>query len=167
MKKRQAFFMTDADLDAFGQRASHERPTVRFFQGDSPTVLRAIPAKGFIVDILDALLNPGLDLPDPDIWIGPEGVGIRLIRSMIHGDLLRSGELTTVFDEADPGQRVFVDDVFRALRLVTKPHVAWPDGKLAPPRIGPDAERWWRAGPGRRLMYWNSDEVVFRLQDTR
>jgi len=55
------------------------------------------------VDISDSALAPGLDLPEPDLWQGDAGVGVRLVLSPRRGTEMRTGEMSTVFDGADPG----------------------------------------------------------------
>jgi len=153
------------DVERLGALMVAGWPTVRFRRDDGLAVMRVMPGDAVShVDISDSALAPGLDLAEPDLWQGDAGVGVRLVLSPRRGTEMRTGEMSTVFDGADPGHVAFVDAMFRNLREATKPHVELMSGKLAPVRIGPAAERWFREDDRRSLRDRGTAALYYRLR---
>lgn len=153
------------DVQALGDEILNARPSVRFRADSGAQVHRSMPpdARAF-VDMADAVLAPGYDIASPDVWVGPAGVGIRLILPRLVGDEMRAGEVSTVYRPDDSGHVAFVEDVFGAVQRVTKPRVLKLTGERANVRIGPEAEAWWRERDGRRLRH-ESVAVYYQLPD--
>jgi hypothetical protein len=164
MKRAQAFLMSREDLADVGRLLVAERPSVRFRSDAGRDGLRAMPLDTTLVHVADAELAPGYDLAEPDLWLGDDGVGIQIVTSRLIGDEMRTGSMSTVFNDADAGHRTFVDATFRALRLGTKPHVEDMMGRPARVRIGPEAERWWREKEGRTLRHASVGSILYRVR---
>jgi hypothetical protein len=153
------------DVERLGVLMVAARPTLRFRRDGGLAVLRVMPSDAVShVDISDSALAPGLDLPEPDLWQGDAGVGVRLELSPRQGFEMLTGEMSTVFDAADSGHVAFVDAMFGALREATKPHVELMSGKRAPVRIGPAAERWFREDERRSLRDRGTAALYYRLR---
>jgi hypothetical protein len=112
----------------------------------------------------DAALAPGLDLPEPDLWLGDASIGIRLVLSRIVDEEMRGGEVATLYRPDAPDHVSFADAVFTAIEQVTMPHVLKLSGQRANARIGPAAEAWLRADEGRRLRH-ESAPIYFTVDD--
>jgi hypothetical protein len=113
----------------------------------------------------DAVLAPGYDLQEPELWLGDAGINIRLIVPTISGHVMSAGEVSTLYRPDDPGHMTFVDAVFGAVQRATKPHVLKMTGERTSVRIGPNAEEWWRADDRRQLQHESSNSVFYRLAD--
>jgi hypothetical protein len=164
-KRSVRVLLAPEDVEEFGRLVVSERPSVRFRRDNSVEVLRSMPSDATVlIHMADAELAPGYDLPEPDIWLGEDGVGIQLELCRIVGDEMRSGGLSTVFNAANPGHVAFVDGVFAALRRATKPHVEFLTGKPAPLRIGPAAEHWWLADDQRVFRDSGSTAIGYRVK---
>jgi hypothetical protein len=167
-KRSLRVILAPDDVEQLGRLVTIVRPSVRFRRDGSRQVLRSMPSDAeSYVDMADAELAPGYDLPEPDIWLGDEGVGIQLLLSKTVGNEMRSGDMSTVLNEANPGHLAFVDAVFRALRMSTKPHVEFMTGKPAPLRIGPAAERWWLDDDDRVIRDGSSQYLLYRVRTPR
>lgn len=164
--RRLRVLLADDDAQDFGRRVMASHPSVRFVPERSRDVLRSMPRNCDLVDVMDALLHPGLEFPTPQLW-NPGGVLVRLQVPMIRDGVLQSGELSTVFNEADPGHVAFVAATFRAMQEATKPHVQYWDGRPAPLRIGPAAERWWREDEARTFRDGSVSYVLYRVRASR
>jgi hypothetical protein len=161
--RRLAVLLLREDVEDFGRRIVDAHPSVRFMTAASGGVLRSMPAEAPVVRLMDALLNPGLDLPNPELR-NARGMLINIVVPTPRDDELESGDLSTVFNETDPGHVAFVDAVFRAMREATKPHVEYLDKAPAPVRIGAAAERWWLEGDNRSFRDAGNSAIYYRVR---
>jgi hypothetical protein len=164
-KRSMRVLLAPEDVELLGRLVVSERSSVRFRRDSSVEVLRSMPSDAaVVVHMADAELAPGYDLPEPDIWLGEDGVGVQLLLCRTVGDEMRSGEMSTVLNAANPGHVAFVGAVFGALRRATKPHVEFLTGKPAPLRIGLAAEQWWLADDQRVFRDGGSTAIRYRVR---
>jgi hypothetical protein len=140
--------MSESDLDAFGRLLAKQRPSVRYRVAGTPDLMPTIPKGAWgMVAAIDG------------------GRQVSVIPSRITGNDMHVGEVVVLLDPADEDHVKLWDNVTAVVKRLTKPHVAFLDGRTANVRVGPDAEAWWLADEARSFV--DGPAIRYRLREQR